>query len=81
MGRAAIGRLENGVLPHRLAVVDFGSALLGAARAQGWKMDWEGKAALRRSGEVSDGLRPDSRIRLSGPGVALTAWLEVDRGT
>ena len=81
VGRPANGRLENGVLPHRLAVVNFGAALLGAVRAQGWEMHWEGEAALRRGGEVSDGLRPDSRIRLTGPGVALTAWLEVDRGT
>jgi hypothetical protein len=59
----------------------LGSALLGAPRTQGRTMDWEGEATLRRSGEVSDGLRPDSRIRLSGPGVALPGWLEFDRGT
>jgi hypothetical protein len=40
-----------------------------------------GRGRPTSGGEVSDGPRPDSRIRLSGSGLALTAWLEVDRGT
>jgi hypothetical protein len=44
-------------------------------------MMWDGESRLALGGELADGVRPDSRIRLSGPGADVTAWVEVDRGT
>src|SRR5206468_2452212 len=52
-----------------------------AAQPRGWAMMWDGESRLAPGGELADGVRPDSRIRLSGPGVDVTAWVEVDRGT
>lgn len=80
--------LEEKALPHRLAVVDFGTALLGATHVQqekapgaGWDLAWQGESVLRNDPTVPQALRPDSRIVLTTPTGRLTAWVELDRGT
>lgn len=80
-GAAVLGRpwrpprLDERAVEHRLAVVDFGSALLAAADQAGWAMRWAGE------GEASAGVAPDSRIELETPAGLLRLWVEVDRGT
>jgi len=54
-------RVKDAAVPHRLAVVDFGTALLGAAQPRGWAMMWDGESRLAPGGELADGVRPDSR--------------------
>jgi hypothetical protein len=80
--------LEEKALPHRLAVVDFGTALLGATHVQqektpgaGWDLTWQGESVLRNDPTIPEALRPDSRIVLTTPTGRLTAWVELDRGT
>lgn len=88
LGARLIGReawqpskLEDRALPHRLAVVDFGTALLGGARAVGGTLRWDGEAALCRDESLPADVRPDGRVVLTTPAGSLTAWVEIDRGT
>lgn len=86
LGARLIGRegcqppkLADPALPHRLAVVDFGTALIAATRAAGGTLTWDGEGTLCRD-ETLPG-RPDGRIALTMPAGSLSAWVEVDRGT
>lgn len=81
LGVPALRQLDERAVPHRLAVVDFGSALVGAAVGKGWTVRWEGEATLRRDEAIPEALRPDSRLTITSAGGKFTAWLEVDRGT
>jgi hypothetical protein len=68
-------RIEDPALPHRLAVVDFGTVLIGAARAAGGALRWDGEAALCRDESLPVDVRPDGRVELTTPAGSLTAWV------